>query len=68
MGLIVAGTSPLATDMVGATLMGFEISDIPFLKLAHETGMNPKRMEDIEIRGLNIAECKRQFVKPDIFT
>jgi uncharacterized protein (DUF362 family) len=67
MGLIVAGTSPLATDMVGATLMGFDISEIPFLKLAHETGMIPKLLEVIEIRGLHIAECKRQFVKPDIF-
>jgi uncharacterized protein (DUF362 family) len=66
MGLIVAGTSPLATDMVGASLMGFDISEIPFLKLAHETGMHPNQMEDIEIRGLNIAECKRQFVKPAI--
>jgi uncharacterized protein (DUF362 family) len=66
MGLIVAGTSPLATDMVGATLMGFEFSDIPFLRLAHETGMHPNQMEDIEVRGLNIAECKRQFVKPTI--
>jgi hypothetical protein len=53
--------------MVGATLMGFEISEIPFLKLAHETGMIPKLLDDIEIRGLHIAECKRQFVKPDIF-
>jgi len=66
MGLIVAGTSPLATDMVGAALMGFDISEIPFLILAHETGMHPNQMEDIEIRGLNIAECKRQFVKPAI--
>jgi uncharacterized protein (DUF362 family) len=66
MGLIVAGTSPLATDMVGAALMGFDPSEIPFLKLAHEIGMFPKLLEDIEIRGLHIAECKRQFVKPDI--
>lgn len=67
MGLIVAGTSTLAADMVGAALMGFDINEIPALNLAHETGMNPKFLGDIEICGLNIEQCKRQFVKPNIY-
>jgi uncharacterized protein (DUF362 family) len=66
MGLIVAGTSPLATDMVGAMLMGFELNEIPFLRLAHKSGMNPASIDDIEIRGLGIDQCKRHFVRPDI--
>lgn len=66
MGLIVAGTSPLATDMVGTALMGFDISEIPYIKLAHETGMSPASLSDIEIRGQNIDDCKRQFKKPNI--
>jgi uncharacterized protein (DUF362 family) len=66
MGLIVAGTSPLAADMIGATLMGFELKDIPALALAHEAGMKPGNMEDIEIRGLSVEQTKRQFVKPEI--
>ena len=67
MGLIIAGTSPLATDMVGSLLMGFELSDIPAIVLAHQTGMLPVTLEDIDIRGAGIDECKRRFVKPDVY-
>jgi uncharacterized protein (DUF362 family) len=66
MGLIIAGTSPLATDMVGGSLMGFDLNDIPAIVLAHKTGMLPGLIEDIEIRGSGIDECKRRFVKPYI--
>ena len=66
MGLIIAGTSPLATDMVGATLMGFELSEIPAIMLAHKSGMLPLSMTDIEIRGLKPDQCSRSFVKPNI--
>ncbi len=66
MGLIIAGTCPLATDMVGSTLMGFEIDDIPAIVLAHKSGMLPATLDDIEMRGLRIDECKRQFARPDV--
>jgi uncharacterized protein (DUF362 family) len=66
MGLIIAGTSPLATDMVGATLMGFEINDIPAIRLAHKSGMEPGNMSEIEIRGLSIDQTKRKFIKPAV--
>jgi uncharacterized protein (DUF362 family) len=67
MELIIAGTSPLATDMVGATLMGFEPEEIPAIVLAHQSGMLPSAMDEIEIRGLKIYECKRQFKRPEIY-
>jgi len=67
MGLIIAGTCPLATDMVGSLLMGFELNDIPAIVLAHKSGMAPSALDDIEIRGLSVDKCKRQFVKPDIY-
>src|SRR5450759_128776 len=66
MGLIIAGTCPLATDMVGATLMGFEINEIPAFTLAHQIKMETGKIDDIEIRGLTIEQTKRQFVKPQI--
>jgi uncharacterized protein (DUF362 family) len=66
MGLIIAGTCPLAADMVGATLMGFETEEIPAIVLAHKSGMLPVILDDIEICGLRIDECKRRFVRPDI--
>lgn len=66
MGLIIAGTSPLATDMVGASLMGFNPEEIPAIVLAHESGMSPSDLDEIEIRGLRIDECKRRFIRPDV--
>lgn len=66
MGLIIAGTTALATDMVGATLMGFGINEIPVLNLAHESGMEPGSLSDIEIRGLTIDQAKRKFVRPSV--
>ena|SRR5664279_3543488 len=66
MGLIIAGTCPLATDMVGATLMGFGIDEIPVFQLAHKIGMQPGNMSNIEILGLTIEESKRKFAKPEI--
>jgi uncharacterized protein (DUF362 family) len=67
MGLIIAGTTPLATDMVGALLMGFELNEIPAIVLAHKTGMLPASLDNIEIRGLSIDQCKRKFVRPNIY-
>jgi len=67
MGLIIAGTCPLATDMVGSLLMGFELNDVPAIVLAHKSGMVPVNIDDIEIRGLTIDQCKRRFMKPDIY-
>ncbi|MGD0582577.1 MAG: DUF362 domain-containing protein [Bacteroidales bacterium] len=66
MGLIIAGTSPLATDMVGATIMGFELDEIPAIVLAHKAGMAPLNLHDIEIRGLSIEQTRRNFVKPQV--
>lgn len=66
MGLIIAGTCPLAADMVGASLMGFEPDEIPAIVLAHKIGIFPSTFNDIEIRGLGIDESRRKFVKPII--
>ena len=67
MGLIIAGTSPLAADMVGASLMGFEMNEIPAIVLAHKSGMLPVNLNEIEIRGQRIEDCMRKFVRPNIY-
>jgi uncharacterized protein (DUF362 family) len=64
MGLIIAGTCPLATDIVGSALMGFDPVEIPAIVLAHKSGMSPAGLDGIEIRGSGIDECKRQFARP----
>jgi uncharacterized protein (DUF362 family) len=66
MDLIVAGTNPLATDMVAAKIMGFEFSEVPTFACAHKAGMKPIDMDGIEVRGAKIREVKKDFLKPNI--
>ena len=66
MEIIVAGANPLATDMVAANLMGFEVSEIPTFEWAQRAGMRPQRLEEIEIRGEKIETARRKFARPAI--
>jgi uncharacterized protein (DUF362 family) len=67
MDVIVAGTNPLATDMVGAHLMGFEPDEISTFRWAWKAGMKPTKLEDIEIRSEEPVVGKA-FARPEIFT
>lgn len=64
MGLIVAGTNALATDMVGAHLMGFEPEEIPTFAWASKAGMKPSRLDQIEVRGERLEAVRRTFQRP----
>ena len=66
MGVIVAGTNPLATDMIAARIMGFENRDVPTFGVAQKTGMTPASIDDIEVRGEKISSVERKFVRPNI--
>ena len=64
METIVAGTNPLATDMVAASLMGFEPGEISTFTWAHKAGLRPHRLEEIETRGEPLDRVRREFVRP----
>ena len=66
MDIIIAGTNPLATDMVAAAAMGFEPSAIPTFAWANKAGLRPERLDAIEIRGEPLERVRRSFVKPVI--
>jgi uncharacterized protein (DUF362 family) len=66
MGVIVAGTNPLATDMIAARIMGFENYEVPTFLIAQKSGMTPRSINDIEVRGEKIASVERKFMKPNI--
>ena len=66
MGLIIAGTNPLATDMVSASLMGFERQEVPTFTWANRAGMKPARLDEIEVRGEKLDAVRRAFVRPQI--
>jgi uncharacterized protein (DUF362 family) len=67
MDLIIAGTNPLATDMVAASCMGFESHEIPTFAWAHKAGLKPAQWTDIEIRGLSTDKVARKFARPTIY-
>lgn len=67
MDLIIAGPNPLATDMVAASVMGFEMDEVPLFEWAVRAGMSPARLEDIEVRGAAIADVQRAFKKPQVY-
>ncbi|HUI64606.1 MAG TPA: DUF362 domain-containing protein [Bacteroidota bacterium] len=66
MGVIVAGTNPLATDMVAARLMGFRPEEIPTFAFAQKAGMEPSTLEEVEVRGESISEVERSFKRPEL--
>ena len=64
METIIAGTNPLATDMVAASLMGFEPDEISTFTWAHKAGLRPHRLEEIATRGEPLDRVRRAFVRP----
>jgi uncharacterized protein (DUF362 family) len=64
--LIIAGTNPLATDMVAANIMGFSPEEIPTFQWANMAGMGPQGLPQIEVRGESIANVQRRFRRPQI--
>jgi hypothetical protein len=68
MNLMLAGTSPLATDMVAARVMGFtNLETTPQFRWAHKLGMPPATLDDLELRGEKIDDVKRNFVRPTAY-
>ncbi|MFC1884148.1 DUF362 domain-containing protein [Thermodesulfobacteriota bacterium] len=67
MNLIIAGTNPLATDMVTANIMGFEPREIPTFIWAWKAKMMPISLDQIEIRGEKIANVRQNFLRPHVY-
>jgi uncharacterized protein (DUF362 family) len=66
MDVIIAGTNPLAADMVAASVMGFEPDEVPHFVVAGSVGMTPTSLDEIEIKGESIANVRRDFQKPEM--
>ena len=67
MDVIIAGTNPLATDMVAAKVMGFSTMEVPALTWGIKSGMLPATLEEIEVRGETIQSVAHPFRKPNIY-
>ena len=66
MNLIIAGTNPLATDLVAADLMGIGAQEVPTFTWAYRAGFGPASASDVEIRGAKPDDVRRTFVKPNV--
>ena len=66
MNVIIAGTNPLATDMVAADVMGFGVQEVPTLTWAYRAGLGPGSVSDVEVRGESPETVRRPFVKPNV--
>jgi len=67
MDVIIAGTNPVATDMVAANTMGFEPAEVPTFAWCNKAGLTPGSLADIEIRGDALDQVRRPFQKPFLF-
>jgi uncharacterized protein (DUF362 family) len=66
MNLIIAGTNPLATDMVAASVMGFKPDEVPTFVCANEVGLQPQSLNQIEVRGKSVRDVRRDFERPTL--
>lgn len=66
MDLIIAGTNPLATDMIAASVKGFELEEVPTFEWAVRAGMTPAGLDEIEVRGKSVESVRRNFRKPAV--
>jgi uncharacterized protein (DUF362 family) len=66
MDVIIAGTNPVAADMVASSVMGFEPTEVPTFLWANKAGMRPGSLDEIEIRGEKIDRVRRPFAKPQL--
>jgi uncharacterized protein (DUF362 family) len=64
--LIIAGTNPLATDMVGARIMGFHKNEVATLAMAIRARMKPTSPDFIEIRGEPLESVEMAFKRPEL--
>jgi uncharacterized protein (DUF362 family) len=62
--LIIAGTNPLATDMVAAKIMGFHKNEVAQFAMAFRVGMKPTTLDKVEIRGEQLKTVQLAFKRP----
>ena len=61
LGLILMGKNPLAVDLAGARLLGYNCNDVPYLRRAVERGYLPGHIDDTVIMGdlASVADLDR---------
>ncbi len=63
MNLVIVGTDPVATDAVGAAVMGIPPETVPHLRFAAEKGLGTCDLTEITVIGEPIAAVQRRFYR-----
>ena len=66
MNLIIAGTNPLATDLVAAEIMGIGQREVPTLVWGYRVGLGPGSVSEVEVRGEKLDAVRRPLAKPNV--
>lgn len=61
MGVVIAGTDPVAVDAVGAAVMGIPPVSVKHLRLAERKGLGTCNLEQITVLGEPIEKVARKF-------
>lgn len=64
MGRIIAGTDPVLVDSYVAELMGYEISEVKHLQIAHKIGLGQLYNEDTSIQEIDRENMPAVTIKP----
>ena len=64
---ILASSDCVAIDAVAAKMMGFDPLSIPYIRIAHETGLGVGRLEEMELVGEDISRTNFGFSVGDNF-
>ncbi len=61
LGALLASTSPHELDLASAAVIGLGIQDVPTLEVAHEMGLIPEKVSELEIVGELSSFCVNDF-------
>lgn len=64
MNLVLAGTDVVAVDTVAARIMKIDLNHVKHLVVAGNQGLGISDLAEIEIKGENLDDVKRNFRKP----
>jgi uncharacterized protein (DUF362 family) len=65
--VIIAGLDPVATDAVGAMVMGIDPTRVEHLRLCHERGLGEHRPEQISTVGAALEGVRKKYKQPGGF-
>jgi uncharacterized protein (DUF362 family) len=65
-GFLAAGRNAVAVDVAVGTLAGFDPESVAYLRDAHQRGMGPLSLEDIDLLGTPLPELAFDMVKAPV--